>query len=336
MNGHRRGERHQQKKNDDEESNDVAADGLGTKGSINRCETLSLSITLASDASANIRARNRAFPTSPQLSPTTVTHASGHRYLPPECLCSVESRISLFKSAPSFARPSPASAFARFVNTSLRNQKHTDKMMSEEPVAKKCRVWNPALEEDNVQRVDDHIKLNEKVTSMENSGPPGMPSFCAPPFVHPHNLPFLINNYFQMAAPFLAHFQQQQHFQAQGALQKVLLDQLAASRNMKHPSMARTPVFPPQPHHQMPPPPLSVAQAPPQSAEVPTTSGRSANPIVLSAIGSAAAPINQNCCAICGSSFRLTGDLVQHMRSNHRNTKYRRRNQPQSSAASQP
>uniref|UniRef100_A0A0R3S3K2 C2H2-type domain-containing protein n=1 Tax=Elaeophora elaphi TaxID=1147741 RepID=A0A0R3S3K2_9BILA len=27
---------------------------------------------------------------------------------------------------------------------------------------------------------------------------------------------------------------------------------------------------------------------------------------------------NQNCCAVCGSIFRLTADLVQHMRINHR------------------
>ncbi|OZC10651.1 hypothetical protein X798_02400 [Onchocerca flexuosa] len=27
---------------------------------------------------------------------------------------------------------------------------------------------------------------------------------------------------------------------------------------------------------------------------------------------------NQNCCAVCGTMFRLTADLVQHMRINHR------------------
>ncbi|CAG9537522.1 unnamed protein product [Cercopithifilaria johnstoni] len=31
---------------------------------------------------------------------------------------------------------------------------------------------------------------------------------------------------------------------------------------------------------------------------------------------------NQNCCAICGSIFRLTADLVQHMRINHRTKHY--------------
>ncbi|VDO21043.1 unnamed protein product [Brugia timori] len=31
---------------------------------------------------------------------------------------------------------------------------------------------------------------------------------------------------------------------------------------------------------------------------------------------------NQNCCAICGNIFRLTADLVQHMRINHRTKHY--------------
>ncbi|KAL3982961.1 hypothetical protein ACH3XW_49250 [Acanthocheilonema viteae] len=31
---------------------------------------------------------------------------------------------------------------------------------------------------------------------------------------------------------------------------------------------------------------------------------------------------NQNCCAVCGSIFRLTADLVQHMRINHRTKHY--------------
>ncbi|EJD74365.1 hypothetical protein LOAG_18313 [Loa loa] len=31
---------------------------------------------------------------------------------------------------------------------------------------------------------------------------------------------------------------------------------------------------------------------------------------------------NQNCCAVCGSIFRLTADLVQHMRINHRAKHY--------------
>ncbi|VDN01231.1 unnamed protein product [Thelazia callipaeda] len=33
---------------------------------------------------------------------------------------------------------------------------------------------------------------------------------------------------------------------------------------------------------------------------------------------------NLNCCAVCGSIFRLTSDLVQHMRINHRSSHYSR------------
>lgn len=35
--------------------------------------------------------------------------------------------------------------------------------------------------------------------------------------------------------------------------------------------------------------------------------------------------INLNACAICDSSFRTTSDLVQHMRFNHRESKYKRK-----------
>ncbi|TMS39176.1 hypothetical protein L596_005745 [Steinernema carpocapsae] len=199
------------------------------------------------------------------------------------------------------------------------------RMMSEEPVAKKCRVWNPAL--------DDSAKMHQ--AGEEQISPigarPQEVQFCGPQFAgHHQNIPFFINNYFQLAAPLLAHFQQQQQLHASG-VQKAFLEQLAVARNMKQ-AMLRGPVFPPTPHgappmHAAPPQGTSSHAQPPTTAEAPTTSGRSANPIVLSTIAGTAMPINQNCCAICGASFRLTGDLVQHMRSNHRNSKYRRRNQ---------
>ncbi|KAK0399769.1 hypothetical protein QR680_003207 [Steinernema hermaphroditum] len=232
-------------------------------------------------------------------------------------------------------RPLEPGVISRHVTTKYYKKKTvTDTqqtMMSEEPVAKKCRVWNPAL--DDGAKPVDVLKVDEKIAPIGGGPAPGVPGFGAPPFVHPHNLPFFINNYFQLAAPLLAHFQQQQLH----ASQKALLDQLTANRNMKQ-AMLRPPVFPPTSHHPMPPPPSApiahpaIPQQPP-SVEVPTSSGRSANPIVLSAIGSSV-PINQNCCAICGASFRLTGDLVQHMRSNHRNSKYRRRNHQHNSSDS--
>ncbi|KAI1725104.1 hypothetical protein Ddc_06387 [Ditylenchus destructor] len=59
----------------------------------------------------------------------------------------------------------------------------------------------------------------------------------------------------------------------------------------------------------------------------------SINPIVQSVlnnvIASSESPINGvnfNTCAICRASFRVTSDLVQHMRSNHRQSKYKRKN----------
>ncbi|KAI6236347.1 C2H2-type domain-containing protein [Aphelenchoides besseyi] len=44
----------------------------------------------------------------------------------------------------------------------------------------------------------------------------------------------------------------------------------------------------------------------------------SANPIVDSILSSSNRPVNYNCCAVCNSSFRLTADLVQHVRNHHR------------------
>ncbi|VDP40563.1 unnamed protein product [Heligmosomoides polygyrus] len=57
-----------------------------------------------------------------------------------------------------------------------------------------------------------------------------------------------------------------------------------------------------------------------------TPPGPSSNPLVNSALG-VVAMTNENCCAICGSVFRLTADLVQHMRNNHRRTRFKRKNE---------
>ncbi|KAE9414416.1 hypothetical protein Angca_000309, partial [Angiostrongylus cantonensis] len=53
--------------------------------------------------------------------------------------------------------------------------------------------------------------------------------------------------------------------------------------------------------------------------------GGSANPLIQAALGGEI--VNENCCAICGSAFRLTADLVQHMRNNHRRTRLKRKNE---------
>uniref|UniRef100_A0A914XC97 C2H2-type domain-containing protein n=1 Tax=Plectus sambesii TaxID=2011161 RepID=A0A914XC97_9BILA len=74
----------------------------------------------------------------------------------------------------------------------------------------------------------------------------------------------------------------------------------------------------------LPPPKKAVNfYATPRMADQPAVT-RSYNPIVASALGRPLDTLNQNCCAMCGTTFRLTGDLVQHMRTNHRNTKIKR------------
>ncbi|CAJ0952360.1 unnamed protein product, partial [Mesorhabditis belari] len=50
------------------------------------------------------------------------------------------------------------------------------------------------------------------------------------------------------------------------------------------------------------------------------------NPLVASALGLPSQGI-ENSCAICGASFRLTTDLVAHMRSNHRMCRFKRKNE---------
>lgn len=49
------------------------------------------------------------------------------------------------------------------------------------------------------------------------------------------------------------------------------------------------------------------------------------NPIVDSVLGNLTSPVNYNACAICSMSFRLTTDLVAHMRTNHRSSRYKRK-----------
>ncbi|XGW27175.1 hypothetical protein V3C99_007627 [Haemonchus contortus] len=87
--------------------------------------------------------------------------------------------------------------------------------------------------------------------------------------------------------------------------------------------MPRVPAFP-----AITSPPQSIAPLLPSSSSsssaAPTTISN--NPLVQSALG-VVAMTNENCCAICGSAFRLTADLVQHMRNNHRRTRFKRKNE---------
>ncbi|CAD6191332.1 unnamed protein product [Caenorhabditis auriculariae] len=67
--------------------------------------------------------------------------------------------------------------------------------------------------------------------------------------------------------------------------------------------------------------------APSQGPSPAKAASSTANPIVQSVLGQTL--INENCCAVCGAAFRLTGDLVQHMRNNHRKSKFKRKNDHQ-------
>uniref|UniRef100_A0A915D8Y6 C2H2-type domain-containing protein n=1 Tax=Ditylenchus dipsaci TaxID=166011 RepID=A0A915D8Y6_9BILA len=81
------------------------------------------------------------------------------------------------------------------------------------------------------------------------------------------------------------------------------------------------------------------------STLIPAVNRKVTNPIVLSVLGgevmmagekaavtttlkestATTHNVNFNTCAICGASFRITTDLVQHMRSNHRQSRYKRK-----------
>uniref|UniRef100_A0A7I4YPV3 C2H2-type domain-containing protein n=1 Tax=Haemonchus contortus TaxID=6289 RepID=A0A7I4YPV3_HAECO len=159
--------------------------------------------------------------------------------------------------------------------------------------AKKARVWNPALENDVIKD-----KLHSDHDQTSNNTPI-------------HVQPTL--NYFH-----LARAQQQ----------KVVEE--AFRRGFTQPfsmptatMMPRVPAFP-----AITSPPQSIAPLLPSSSSsssaAPTTISN--NPLVQSALG-VVAMTNENCCAICGSAFRLTADLVQHMRNNHRRTRFKRKNE---------
>ncbi|KHJ96761.1 hypothetical protein OESDEN_03276 [Oesophagostomum dentatum] len=165
-------------------------------------------------------------------------------------------------------------------------------------VAKKPRVWNPAVD--------------TEVTKDKLSPEPSQSSSNPMDFSRTPNpaLPLLIQNYFH-----LARFQQQRVVEE--AMRRGLMPSFP---NPTMPSMSmRQPTIP-----AMLTPPQAMGSLLPSTPTVSTQSG-AVNPIVQSALG---VPIaNENCCAICGAAFRLTADLVQHMRNNHRKTRFKRKNE---------
>ncbi|CAD5218693.1 unnamed protein product [Bursaphelenchus okinawaensis] len=76
-----------------------------------------------------------------------------------------------------------------------------------------------------------------------------------------------------------------------------------------------------------PPKPKKPEEPAPQPSTSTVPSAPVRNPIVETVMGATKGPVNYNCCAICGQSFRLTTDLVQHVRTNHRNNRFKRKYQ---------
>jgi hypothetical protein len=77
---------------------------------------------------------------------------------------------------------------------------------------------------------------------------------------------------------------------------------------------------------QKPKAPSPSTKPKPKTIETPAPpNGQLPNPIVDSVLGATSGPVNYNCCAVCGTAFRLTTDLVQHMRNNHRQSRYKRK-----------
>nr|CDJ82223.1 Hypothetical protein CBG16456 [Haemonchus contortus] len=168
--------------------------------------------------------------------------------------------------------------------------------------AKKARVWNPALDNDVIKD-----KLHSDHDQTSNNTPVDFSRATNP------CLPLLIQNYFQLA---------------RAQRQKVVEE--AFRRGFTQPFSMPTATMMPRV------PALPAIMSPPQGIAplLPSSSATSSaapstisnNPLVQSALG-VVAMTNENCCAICGSAFRLTADLVQHMRNNHRRTRFKRKNE---------
>ncbi|RCN43382.1 hypothetical protein ANCCAN_10647 [Ancylostoma caninum] len=168
----------------------------------------------------------------------------------------------------------------------------------EDTVAKKPRVWNPAVDNDTVK---------DKLTSEpQSSNAPVDFSKSTNPA-----LPLLIQNYFH-----LARVQQQrvvEEAMRRGFMPPFPLPTMPAMSSRQTAVTA------------MLPPPQAMGSLLPSSTASASSQSAAVNPLVQSALG---VPIaNENCCAICGAAFRLTADLVQHMRNNHRRTRFKRKNE---------
>ncbi|ULT97515.1 hypothetical protein L3Y34_005375 [Caenorhabditis briggsae] len=170
--------------------------------------------------------------------------------------------------------------------------------MTDGPQLKKFRIWNPAIQSENHEESEER-KTN--LTTQDEEKPLDCTSKNGQ-----FQLPEVFQNYLQLA-PLMLRLQQQRQME----------------------ELARRQFFS-QICHVAPIPPVA-SQNPriPRMTSSATSSKNSGiplqmtNPLVATALGNSV--VNENCCAVCGAQFRLTGDLVQHMRNNHRKTKFKRK-----------
>ncbi|CAJ0604352.1 unnamed protein product [Cylicocyclus nassatus] len=162
---------------------------------------------------------------------------------------------------------------------------------------KKPRVWNPAVDNEVVK---DKLSSEQRQDTNANVDL----SRAANPAI-----PMLIQNYFH-----LARFQQQRVMEE--AMRRGLVPQFPAMPQMSSRQAPLPTMLPTQ---------AAMGSLLPCSTTTVTAQSGGVNPIVQSALGIPIA--NENCCAICGAGFRLTADLVQHMRNNHRRTRFKRKNE---------
>ncbi|KAK6751066.1 hypothetical protein RB195_002813 [Necator americanus] len=166
-------------------------------------------------------------------------------------------------------------------------------------VAKKPRVWNPAVDTDVVKdkiAAEPHQSANASIDFARAPNPA---------------IPLLIQNYFH-----LARVQQQrvvEEAMRRGLMQPFPLPTMPPMSS-RHPTVSG-----------MLPPSHAMGPLLPSSTIPPTPPNCTVNPLVQSALGVTVA--SENCCAVCGAAFRLTADLVQHMRNNHRRTRFKRKNE---------
>ncbi|CAI2350527.1 unnamed protein product [Caenorhabditis sp. 36 PRJEB53466] len=186
--------------------------------------------------------------------------------------------------------------------------------MTDGPVAKKFRIWNPAVSElsENQAEPANNLQTQDEESTDEK------PLDCT---AKNTQMPFpeIFQNYLQLA-PLMIRLQQQRQ-----------MEELARRQFLS----TFCHVVPPAPA----PPIPSISSIPMPTGSTSSSSSSSTssssscstssasvvpiNPIVATALGNQV--VNENCCAVCGAVFRLTGDLVQHMRNNHRKSKFKRK-----------